>query len=97
MKKFTFKKYVPTGRYKSFELDQTDIKLNKKVVGTINQQSGYYKVSFFIKIEPTKEKPAPFKLVRYKKLFNSEKEARQFVLENNEKIQTTLDLHYFDR
>ena len=97
MKKFTFKKYVPVGRYKSFELDQTDIKLNKKVIGTINQQRGEgYKISFAIKISPTKEKPAPFKWVRAKKIFGSEKEARQFVIENNEKIQTTLDLYSFE-
>ena len=81
MKKFTFKKAM--------------IKLNKKNVGYISQvEPGLYRAYFAVK-EKTKEDPA-FKWIYIRKVFESEKAAREFIKENNDKIQTNLNLHYFD-
>ena len=96
--KFTFKKYIPTGRYKSFELKYTDIKLKKKVIGHISElrDSHKYRVSFAIKKEKTKKDPAPFKWVSFKKQFDTEKEARDFVNDDPQAIQDKLDLYSFE-
>jgi len=97
--KFTFKKYRHTGRYGSFELDQTIIKLKKKEVGYIAEKKhlGYkYQISFAIKKEPTKEKPAPFKWITLKYIYETEKEAREFINANTEKIMKQFDLYQFE-
>ena len=95
MKKFTFKKTIHEGRYRSFEKDHTTIKLNKKEVGYISEvEHSLYRAYFAVK-EKTKEDPA-FKWIYIRKVFESEKAAREFIKENNDKIQTNLNLHYFD-
>ena len=97
MKKFTFKKTIREGQYRSFEKDHTTIKLNKKEVGYISEvEPGLYRAYFAVKKERTKEDPAPFKWIYIRKVFESEKAAREFIKENNDKIQTNLNLHYFD-
>ncbi len=96
MKKFTFKKYVATGMYRSFEKDQTDIKLNKMVVGSVGETCYGYKIRFAVKKDATKEDPAPFKWVSFKTRYTTENDARQFVKDNNKVIQNQLDLHLFD-
>lgn len=96
MRKFTFKKVVHTGMFRFFEKEQTLIKLNKKECGTINEiKSNCYKIDFFIKKEKTKKSLAPFKRIFLKKKFSSEKEAREWVKKNNDKIQNNLDLFLF--
>lgn len=96
--KFTFKKDNPVGRYRSFELDHTEIKLKKKVVGHIQESRGNhtYSVSFAIKKEITKKEPAPFKWVRLKARFKTEAEARVFVKKHEEQIQERYDLYQFE-
>ena len=97
MKKFTFKKTIHEGRYRSFEKDHTTIKLDKKEVGFITEfESGEYKVYFAVKKEKTARNPAQFRWIKIQKVFNNENSARQFVKENNDKIQTVLDLNFFD-
>ena len=99
MKKFTFKKTIHEGQYRSFEKDHTTIKLNKKEVGYISEvEPRLYRAYFAVKrklIEKTK-KGSAFKWIYIRKVFESEKAAREFIKENNDKIQTNLNLHYFD-
>jgi len=100
--KFTFKRHEKKGKYRSFQEDNTDIKLNKKVVGTIHELShlskerGKYKVLFAVKKEKTKKSPAPFKWARVKQLFPDEESAREWIQNNSEKIQKQLDLYFFE-
>lgn len=97
MKKFTFKKTPRTGRYGSFELKNTVIKLDKKEVGYITENhDGEYNIAFAVKKARTKENPAPFRWAFFKKSFSSEKDARQFVKDYNDKIQTRYDLYKFE-
>jgi len=98
MKKFTFKKTINTGRYRSFELDYTNIKLGGKIVGTIGEtrDSHGYKIRFMIKKEETKEKPSPFKSIFFKKLFSTEEEAREYIKTFNDQIQEKFDLYQLE-
>ena len=93
MKKFTFKKDRSTGLFGAFASAWTDIKLNKKVVGYISQKanSNRFVAHFAVQRISTKQNPAPFKWIRIKKEFITEDEARKFVRNNNEKIQSTED------
>ena len=97
MKKFTFKKTIHEGQYRSFEKDHTIIKLNKNEVGYITEiEYRQYKVYFAVKKEKTKKNPAPFKWTYVTKIFNSEKQAREYIRERNDIIQNALDLHQFE-
>ena len=96
MPKFTFKKNKNTGPYASFQREQTDIKLKKKQVGTIDETNGgNWIVRFAIKREPTEENPAPFKWIRVKPTFPSEELARDWIKDNSAQIQQ-LNLHSFE-
>ena len=95
--KFTYKKHIPTGRYRSFETEYHDIKLQKRTVGNIQEdQISGYSVSLTIKKEPTTENPASFKWVRIKTIFNNADEAKKYLADNFEKITKTLDLYQFE-
>ena len=97
MKKFTFKKTIHEGLYSSFEKDHTTIKLNKKEVGYIGESDWTkYVVRFAIKKDITKEDTAGFKWVTLKQTFKNEKDAREYIKENNNRIQEKLNLHCFD-
>ena len=97
--KFTFKKIVNTGRYRSFELDNTQIKLGGRVVGYIaeTREPHQYKVSFAIKREKTKENPCSFKWIHLKKRFINENEARELIKRGGEEIQKKYDLYQFEK
>lgn len=93
---FTFKKAIKTGAYRSFDLDYTDIKIKRKVVGYISENRDMiYRVGFAIKKEKTTEDPAPFKWRFLKKTFSSEQEARDFVNKKFTEIIETFDLYHF--
>ena len=96
--KFTFKKDVPEGPYNSFEMGSTDIKLKKKVVGHISERRPDYQwtVSFAIKKEKTKQKPAPFKWIKLIHPFESEKRARKFCQDHADEIINKYDLYSFE-
>jgi len=91
---FTFKKYIRTGRYRSFELSSTDIKLKGKMVGSISETRGNgYGVGFMIKKEKTENDPCPFKWIFLKKRFLTEPEARDFIKKHEVAIKEGYDLH----
>jgi len=95
--KFTFKKHAGTGLYRSFQKKYSDIKLNKKIVGTISEiKSNEYRISFAEKKEKTIKDPAPFKWVRISKNFRNENEAREYIRLHDEAIMKQLNLYQFD-
>lgn len=86
--KFTFKK---VGSNRPWLKNYIDVKLNKKIVGYISNG----KIKFKIKKKRTEENPAPFKWVIIKRDFDSDELAKEWIRENNDKIQKQLDLHYY--
>ena len=93
---FTFKKHIPTGRYRSFEKDHTDIKIKKKVIGYIAEVAwDKYQIHLAIKKKPTEKDPSNFKWANIIRTFSNEKEAREFLQKNFEKIKE-LNLYSFD-
>jgi hypothetical protein len=95
--KFTFKKVVHTGMYRSFELDQTVIKLRKKEVGFIEEKRNRkYRISLAVKKEPTKKNSANFRWITLNKKSENENEARNFIRKFNDEIQEKYNLHLFD-
>ncbi|HDY89328.1 MAG TPA: hypothetical protein ENH82_14575 [bacterium] len=98
--KFTFRKHIATGRYLSFEPDNTDIKLNKLQVGLIvevREPEHAYKVRLAVKKDPTKESPANFKWITFKSSFESEEEARTWVNKYADGIYANHDLYRFEK
>lgn len=105
---FTFKKHIATGRFRSFENESHDIKLNRLVVGSIQELggksydkfgdlAGKFRVSFMVKREKTLLDPAPFKWVRLKLHFNKADLAREFILANEAKLLKKFDLYQQER
>lgn len=97
MKKLTFKNYVPTGRYASFETEQCDIKRNKNIVGSIAEANHFSKVSFeerfsisLMIIDETQE--CGWKWITLKKKFSNMNNAREFVKANDEQLQKQFNL-----
>jgi len=96
IKKFTFKKSIKEGQYRSFQKDNTDIKLEKKVVGRIYEnEQGTYFISFAVKKERTEQDPAPFRWIRLGKVSKTEDEARETVKLFYKEIQKKYDLFPF--
>lgn len=98
---FTFKKNIPTGKYKSFETESHEIKIKRKLVGHINQPSHFsneedFYVMFSIKKEATKNSPASFKWITLKRRFKTADEAKTFLNKNFERLTKQFDLYYFD-
>ena len=99
MAKFTFKKSISTGRYRSFELDSTTIKIKRKMVGNICQtrrDERVYEIRFAIKRLRTEKDPAPFKWITLKKKCTSEPEAKEFLRKYEKEIQEKYDLYHFE-
>jgi hypothetical protein len=97
MKKFTFKKHIKEGRWRSFDRDCTDIKLAGKVIGHITElKTCDYSISFAIKKEKTKENPAPFRWIYLKQRFPNEAVARDMIKKYSNEIQVKHDLYSFD-
>lgn len=95
---FTFKKHIAVGRYSSFELDQTEIKLKKQQVGIIYETREHlYKIRFAIKKEKTTEDPADFKWIILKGKFNTEEKARGIIKKFSKEIQEKYDLYFFEK
>lgn len=107
--KFTYKKSIPTGRFRSFENEYHTIKLKKKEVGTIayldltrygridtTGNDGKFEIRFQVKRKPeeiTKQSPDPFKWITIKPKFDTADLAKQWLNENVTKIKT-LDLYF---
>lgn len=102
--KFTFKTTNPTGPYSSFSNPIHDIKLQKKVVGSISPEEPY-QISFrVIKKDLLEDGNAncPWKWIRLKKEFISLLEAKEFlnarindILERYNLYQTRVKLKFF--
>lgn len=95
--KLTFKNYVPTGRYASFETQQCDIKRNKCKVGSIAEASHFTKISSserisisFIVIDE-KEK-CGWRWLTLKTKFSNMEDAKIFIKEREELIQKQFNL-----
>lgn len=92
--KFTFKKHIAVGRYRSFELDQTDIKIKRKEVGLIAQErNNGYCIRFTIVDEAS---ATGWKWITLKRRFSDEGEARAFLNEHINAILRKYDLFHHD-
>jgi len=82
---FTYKKHKKVGRFRSFEMDYTDIKLNKKIVGSISEIShflangGLFRIMFVVERVPDDKNKLDWEWVTLKKKFETENEARGFL------------------
>jgi len=95
---FTFKKHIATGKYRSFERDNTDIKLKGYVVGLISEtEEGSYKISFAIKKERSKKDPSLFRWVTLKANPKNEEEARKTIKKFSKAIQEKYNLYLFEK
>lgn len=110
-RKFSFKKYIPTGRWRSFEAQNNyGIKLDGKKVGNISEiklrndifgryekeDEGKFIISFMINKKDPMEDNNPncsWRWIRLKRRFENSEEAKQFVIDNSEFIQTQFDLY----
>lgn len=95
MKKFTFKTIKSTGRYRTFYPDEYQIRLNGIHVGNIYSKGTLewikYKIHLrIIKDENNTDKHinCPWMWIWFKKDFSSLEEAKQFIRDNNNLIQT---------
>lgn len=98
MANFTFRKVPRTGRFRTFDRRQTEIKLKKKVVGSLveDRHNDHWWIRFAVKRERTEKDPAPFRWVTLKHRPRSEELGRGFILKFNDEIQEKYDLHSFD-
>ena len=95
--KFTFKKLEATGRYRSFQADHTDIKLTKKVCGSISEQrNGTYSVAFIVNGSTPDNPNCPWHWRKINIQFPSESAARAWIQENAKAIRADLDLYLLD-
>lgn len=87
-KKFTFKTIKPTGRFRSFQPDEHNIKYNKKECGAISDES--FKVRFMVKKQNPAASDNPNCLWRWIQLktpqFQNVKDAKKWVSERTEAI-----------
>jgi hypothetical protein len=95
MSKFTFKEHEPTGRYRSFYHSYWDIKLKKRVCGTIHYKEEFT-ITFMVNKEKSKEDPCNFRNARLKKTFKTIEETKAFLIENTDAIIKHFDLYFSD-
>jgi hypothetical protein len=98
MKKFTFKTNKSTGRYRSFYSDTHDIKLNKKLVGHINDKFPFTIRLVVIKsdINEDKNPNCQWKWITLVHISNSLQEAKIWLNENAELIQKKYNLYLME-
>jgi len=95
--KFTFKRNNPVGRYRSFEMIQTDIKIKRKICGSINESTNGWKISIMVKGSPKHNPNCNWRHIIFKKRFETEKEARDFL--NSEVCHSALEkyeIHFLE-
>lgn len=100
--KFTFKKHKrETGlRAVGYPYTSSDIKLDGKVVGTLDAPSwqtpdGLWRIRLTVKKVATPEDPAEWKWIQLKFKSKEEEECRKFILDNVETL-VKLNLHSID-
>lgn len=98
-KKFTFKTTKPTGRYKSFYSPYHEIKLNKKLVGDIDDEPPY-KITLMVTKKDINEDGhpnCPWKRIKLKQQSDSLESAKIFLNEHINIILDRYDLHLLDQ
>lgn len=99
MKKFTFKKDMPTGRSKLLCPVIHLIKLGGKEVGKFGETAPI-SIRFMVEkddVKNSRNPNCPWKWVKLNKEFSSPEEARQWLRGNSEEIQKALKLHKLER
>ncbi len=95
-KQFTFKKEIKSGPWRSFQKDETYIKLNGEEIGVIHEiTSTDWVVRFQVmKVNWTKtpQDPCPWKWISLKKHCSSEQEAREMALKVQAQIMRDFKL-----
>jgi hypothetical protein len=96
--KFSFRKVIQAGKWRSFQEECHEIKLNKKVVGRIkwSREDGLFLISLVVKKNVTKEDPASFKWITLKGRYNTAEEARQMLGKNIDIILQRYNLYSFE-
>jgi len=100
--KFTFKKVISTGRYRSFEREQHVIKLNRKEVGRIYEEqypkdyNHRYAITLAVEKERTDDEPADFRWILLKARFATAQDARDFLSRNCGALNDKYRLHRFE-
>lgn len=90
----TFKNYVRSGRFASFQPKGADIKLNGNKIGWMTEHTfGVVEVRFHVKKEPTKDDPAPFRNVRLNARFSSIDEAKKAIKASFKQLAEKLDIY----
>jgi hypothetical protein len=96
-KQFTFKTEKPTGKWKSFSSDTHLIKLDKKQVGEISDEENHEISLYVIKNEtdlakPNNNKNCDWKTITFKKQSKTLEEAKIWLNEHFESINSTYTL-----
>lgn len=95
--KFTFKTTKSTGQYRSFYKDLNEIKLNKKCVGTINEDgTSEFTITLQVIKKDIMEDNNPnctWKNVTFKNKFKSKQDAKDFLNKNIEKITKQFEIY----
>lgn len=98
MKSFSFKTIKPTGKYRSFGNDFYQIKLGKKVVGSIDPEHPY-SIRLMVVKDDINEDGNPnciWKWVKLSKKSSSVEEAKSFVKDHSQFIQNKLNLYLIE-
>ncbi len=97
--KFTFKTNKPTGRYKAFDNEWHDIKLNGKIVGSIDHKSPF-KLRFMVMKNGTTVKDdnpnCKWKWITLKHESSSLEDAKIWANQMIDKIRAQYELHLSD-
>ena len=94
MKKFTFKKHKKEGAYRSFQKDFTDVKLDGKHVGSIQElDDGQYRMGLII----LSDQHPGWKWVFLKSQGKTEDACRTFLNARFAEISKAFKLHPLDR
>jgi hypothetical protein len=100
MKRFTFKINRSTGPYRSFYPDTVDIKIDKKIVGSITTKnghlSGHWKVSLCVKDNSPIRPSMKFRWATLAKECETIDDAKKWLLKNQEGITNKYDLYQLD-
>jgi len=96
--KFTFKTIKPVGRYSAFDIDEIQIKLNKKEVGEISPEKPF-EIRLAVEKTETVTDNNPnceWKWISLKKKSETLEEAKIFLNEHIESIMNKYTLHQFE-
>lgn len=96
-KKFTFKKEIPTGRYRSFYETTTTIKQNGKVVGTIDEK---FRIRLIVRktvdSEHIDNENCDWEWITMKKQNESDADARLWLNDNRDAIRARWEIVELD-